>query len=434
LHGCQIERKMVVKIVSGTSIRGLLNYNENKVTEGIADLLMASRFGAELDQLNFIAKLNRFQHLTDLNSRVKTNSIHIMLNFDSAEHLNPATLQQIASEYMERIGFGEQPYLVYRHKDASHPHLHIVTTNMQADGTRINIHNLGKTLSETARKELEIEFNLVKAEGRHNSNTLGITPASVEAANYGKTPTKRAINNVVGIVVQNYKFTSLAELNAILKQFNVTADRGKADSQMFERRGLVYSILDEKGNRIGIPFKASALSGKPTLNNLEKLFEANKEKRLPYKETLKRQIDNVFGKYSTLTKATFIAELQKQNINVVFRENDQGLVYGLTFIDNRNKTVFNGSDLGKAYAAKAILEKFSSTDKLLHPEQKTYLKAQATTNYLKRGEPSTTYLKPVEPTEFLKIALSKTGPDQAPSVPKKKKKKRVKGQQEQLEL
>ncbi|WP_158995626.1 hypothetical protein [Mucilaginibacter sp. L196] len=69
------------------------------------------------------------------------------------------------------------------------------------------------------------------------------------------------------------------------------------------------------------------------------------------------------GMYSAITKNTFIEELQKQNINVAFRTNDQGYTYGVPYIDNNNKTVFNGSDLGKAYSAKAIVDRFSTTDK-----------------------------------------------------------------------
>jgi hypothetical protein len=353
---------MVVRIVSGKSIRGLLNYNEQKVEAGQADLLMASRFGSELDDLGFNQKLNRFEHLTDLNSRVKTNALHIMLNFAPEEKPAEEILQQVAAAYMERIGFGEQPYLIYRHHDAAHSHLHIVTTNIQPDGKRIAVHNLGRTLSEQARKELEREFGLVKADGRQLKNILGIKAAEPELAQYGKTPTKRAIANVVTAVTQTYKFTSLAELNAVLQQFNVLADRGPKDSAMYERQGLVYSLLNKQGERIGIPIKASALPYQPTIKNLEKLYAGNQRKREAKKEPLQKTIDQVFGKYHQLSKATFIKELAKRQVSVVFRQNDHGFTYGLTFVDNRHKTVFNGSDLGKDYSTKAVLEKLGAYD------------------------------------------------------------------------
>ena len=51
--------------------------------------------------------------------------------------------------------------------------------------------------------------------------------------------------------------------------------------------------------------------------------------------------------------------MQKQNIEVLFRENKQGLTYGVTFIDHDRKVVFNGSSLGKGYSAQAIMQRFT---------------------------------------------------------------------------
>ncbi len=410
---------MVTRIISGQSIRGLLNYNENKVAERQATLILASRFGTDIDRLDFSAKLNRFENLTMLNGRVKTNALHIMLNFDRNDKVDTATFQQIASAYMERIGFGEQPYLVYQHKDVSHPHIHIVTTNIQPDGKRMDIHGIGRTLSETARKELETEFGLIRAEGRNKSEVLSIKPIDIEKVIYGKTPTKRAIYNVVSEVMRSYKFTSLAEYNAILKQFNIIADRGREDTLMFEKRGLVYSIIDNKGNRIGIPFKASALATQPTLKKVEKKFGRNKEKRLAYKDSIKERIERAFHRYDSITKATFTAELQKQQIAVVFRQNEQGFIYGATFIDHRTRSVFNGSDLGRAYGAKALTERFGNIDKA-----KTYLKPKPRQTYLKTEKSAKTYLEPVAPTTFLKNLLETTSPNYAPTIPRKKKRRR----------
>jgi len=426
---------MVAKIVSGKSISGLLNYNENKVTAGSAQLIMASLFAKEADRLSFSDKLHRFGHLTNMNSRVKTNSVHIMLNFDVSERPEHLKLQQITAAYMEKIGFGDQPYLVYKHEDAAHPHIHIVTTNIREDGARINLHDIGKRLSEPARKELEKEFGLVKAEGKELKDAIAIKPVNPEKAEYGKTPTKRAITNVVTAVTGTYMYTSLAELNAVLKQFNVMADRGKEETQMFQKKGLIYSILDEKGNKIGIPFKASSLNGKPTLTSLESKFIQNEEKRKPYKDGLKASIDKTLTSYREITRETFVKELAKLQINVVFRQNEQSLTYGVTFVDNQNKTVFNGSGLGKAYSAKALSERFGNVDKPLLKTTLAYLKQKEAPSYLKQGKQTDylktaqkgqekTYLKPHLPNQLLENLLGKTDEDDLPTIPEDKKKRK----------
>ncbi|WP_316846846.1 relaxase/mobilization nuclease domain-containing protein [Pedobacter psychrodurus] len=347
---------MVARILTGESIRGLINYNESRVASGTVTPILASRFGLDIEQLELRHKVARFEHLTKLNSRVKTNAVHIMLNFHQSEVLPVETLQKIAVDYMDKIGFGDQPFLAYKHEDASHPHIHIVTTNMKADSTRIDMHNIGKTLSEKARKEIEIEYRLLKAEGRGMEQL--ILPANIEIAAYGEKQTKRSIYNVVTAVLRSYKFTSFAEYNAVLKTFNIVADRGPEDSVMFQKRGLVYSVLDADGNRIGIPFKASSFAGRPILNKVESKFARNLEKRKGYAEQLRLAVSKALKKDHLITKDGFVNVLGKQGISILFRENSEKRIYGITYIDHNSRCVFNGSDLGKPFSAKAILESF----------------------------------------------------------------------------
>jgi hypothetical protein len=423
---------MVARFVNGKSIKGMLHYNENKITAGEASLLLASGFAADVNGFSFEQKLQRFEHLTKLNSRVKTNAVHITLNFDRQDKLTNEVLQQITLSYMEKIGFGDQPYLVYKHMDAAHTHVHIATINIKTDGNRIDTHGIGWKLSEPARMELEKEYGLVQAKGRQNSNALGTKPADIEKAIYGKTPTKRAITNIVNAVIDTYKFTSLAEFDAVLQQFNIIADRGAENTLMRQKNGLIYSIINERGEQVGMPIKASAIYNKPTLANLEKQFEKNAERRKAYKEPLKKAIEHVFKRYATISKNTFIAELQKQHIQVVFRVNDKGFTYGVTYIDNKNKTVFNGSDLGKSYSAKAILERFDINDKLW--VQQIELNPKETSPGQKAVRQPTSYLKPPEQTNYLKLAITKYQPEAAPAIPRKKKKKKNKGQEQDQEL
>jgi len=126
---------------------------------------------------------------------------------------------------------------------------------------------------------------------------------------------------------------------------------------MFEKKGLKYSLLDDKGDKIGVPIKASAIYGKPTLTFLEKKFEENEPKRKLLKEHTQNKIDEVFAGNLMLSRASFKDNLEQRGIGVVFRENEKGFIYGITYVDNFTKCVFNGSDLGKQYSAAAIKER-----------------------------------------------------------------------------
>jgi hypothetical protein len=361
---------MVAKIKIGKSVRGILNYNENKVKEGQAQCITASGYGMEHNDLNFYQKLNRLENLQEKNGRVKTNAVHISLNFDPSEKLSQRQLSEISDRYMEKIGFGNQPYLIYQHHDAGHPHVHLITTNVQENGKAINLHNIGRERSEPARKELELEYGLVQAESRSQKQQQSLKPFPMEKLQYGQTETKRAITNIVNTIARQYNFTSLAEFNAVLKQYNVIADRGNEDTRMYQENGLLYSAIDEQGNKLGVAIKASAIYNKPTLKNLEQQFQKNGQSRKLYKEMLKERIDKVLKPYPKLSRNDLEYLLKKENIKILFRENKEGLVYGITYIDQFKKSVFNGSDLGKDYAAKGLGERLVKEDQVPRQEAK----------------------------------------------------------------
>lgn len=366
---------MVAKVISGKDITGALNYNEQKVVQGKALCIQANLFKRDVGQLNFYDKLNRFTELNERNRRTKTNTLHISLNFDMGEKLSVDQLIKIASTYMSKIGFGDQPYLVYEHKDAAHPHIHILTTIIQENGKRLPIHYLGKNQSEKARREIELEFGLMQAESKKKNINEFIHPVDVQKAIYGKSETRRSIVNIVRTVTRSYKYTSLPELNAALKQYNVTADRGTEHSKMFEKKGLLYSLIDEKGLRIGIPVKASAIPGKPTLAFLEKQFKLNEVLRQPHKDQLRKTIEQTLHAAHVVSKEQFKSSLEKKNIEVVFRTNTEGRTFGVTFIDNRTRIIFNGSDLGKSFSAKAILERLSAKEDTIKPFRPGYTRS-----------------------------------------------------------
>jgi len=347
---------MVAKIIIGKHIPGIIGYNEHKVEKGVAELLTAENFFADASKLTFSNKLKHFAAFAEKNRRTKTNAMHISLNFDNTDKLNNELLVEIGKRYMTSIGFGEQPYLLYRHHDAAHPHVHIVTTNIQSDGQRIDLHNIGKNKSEIARKEIEKEYGLVQAESKQLTEKLQLREVDVDQALYGKHETKQAISNIVRYVSRNWKYTSLPELNAVLHHYNVIADRGAEHSKMFKKNGLVYSLLDSNGQKIGVPIKASGIYGKPTLSFLESRYKLNEALRKPFKFQLKQVIDEVLK--SPSSRDEFEQKLKQKGIKVLFRQNDEGRVYGITFTDFHSKCVFNGSSLGKNYSAKAVIGGF----------------------------------------------------------------------------
>ena len=349
---------MVAVIKVSRSMHRIFNYNENKVKEGVAECIAAENYPLNPEEMSLKIKLDFLLKRTALNENVKLNSIHISLNFDPSEsHLTPEKLTDIARVYMEKLGFGEQPYLVYQHHDAGHPHIHIATTNIKADGSRIDLHHLGIRKSEPARKEIEKMFGLVVADDRQRKEAFLLKPVDVRKAQYGRSATKRAITNVLDAVLEKYRYTSLPELNAVLSLYNVRADRGSENSRIYQGGGLVYRILDEHGKPVGVPIKASDFYNKPTLKYLEARYDGNEASRHTHKARIRNAIDMALMGRQVPSVQGLVTVLEKQGISIVLRQNEAGLIYGITYVDHKTQSVFNGSALGKAYSAKAIQER-----------------------------------------------------------------------------
>jgi hypothetical protein len=417
---------MVVRITSPHSLQRALNYNEQKCQKEKAICIFAGNYLLEANQMNFHQKMERMQDLIARNERTKkSNTLHISLNFDPSEKFSAEKLTQIARAYMDKIGFGSQPYLVYQHHDAGHPHIHILTTSIQPDGKRIDTYNIGRNQSEKARKELEKSFGLIPAQGKKAAQVAGIRPVDVQKVYYGKSETRRSISNVLDAVINHFKYTSLAELNAILRQYNVEADRGPETGIVYKSGGLFYRLLDGQGNKVGVPIKASLIHSKPTLKNLEKKFKENETLRQPDKKRLKTSIDWVLAKSPGSLEA-LINALKKEGVQAVLRENKQGLVFGITFIDFRAKAVFNGSDIGKSYSVAGIRASLYSGQQGHEKAPKPTPETNQSKDVSKSLEPSqTTGVNPTQDGLLKELLEHEKNLNRVPAeLLKKKKKKR----------
>jgi len=353
---------MVAVINTGHSVRSIFVYNENKVKEGTAECIGEGNYPASAEGLNQAMKLNRLLHQNALNGNVKRNSVHISLNFHPSENYSTEKLLRIAGAYMEKIGFGEQPYLVYRHDDAGHPHIHLVSIKVRHDGSRIDMQNIGKNQSEKARKEIEKEFRLVPAQGRGMENIPFVKPAWTGMVFYGRAEYKKAISGVLNSVLFNYKYNSLSELNAVLGLYNIRADRGSEESRIFKTGGLVYRILDKDGKATGVPIKASDFAIKPTLAFLERRYALNSSEKVFEKNRIRSAVDGALL-HRGMDLEKLVSLLRREGIDVVLRKSASGQLYGITYVDHLAKCVLNGSALGKKYSAKGMLERCVTTAK-----------------------------------------------------------------------
>jgi hypothetical protein len=340
------------KIMTSRSIARSLCYNEEKVRLGKAECIAAANFLKDLSRMTPEDKLHHFQRRMDLNDRVRTSQ-HITLNFDPSDTLSNGQMKQIANLYMKEIGFERQPYVVYRHNDAGHPHCHIVTTHIRRDGSPIDLYNVGRNQSEKAKQLIENEFGLITAEMKRQVREEKEKIDGVPRIQYGEKAISRSISQVLEYVTENYYCTSLPDLNALLRLYNLEAYRGKEQSKLYQHRGLLYRVLDDNGKYIGVPLKASFFDCKPTLANLEKKFEQNLSQKIESRHYASIRIKwQLFQNSQNLQQAS--KKLAQDGIEMVLRQDKNGNCKEVTYVDFESRCVFSGSELGEECDANAI--------------------------------------------------------------------------------
>ena len=323
--------------------------------QGLANLLKAYNFLKDAQHLSTRDKLKHFERYTSLNERSRKYVLQASLNFHPSEKLCNDDLLEIAEFYMQNIGFSGQPWLVYNHFDAGHPHIHILSINVKSDGRTISFSNLAKYQSEFARKEIELRYGLIQSEGRKFQEKSVCQNTGTERIRYGKNATMNSISDVLSVTVTRYLYTSLAELNAVLRTYNLFANAGREGSRLKSFGGLQYVALDRNGRTVSMPIKASAFALKPTLPFLKKKFYVNQDLREPFSRHLKTKID--WNLHAGPDLPDFVRRMEKEGISVVFTQHKKGRIEAIFFVDHGSKSVFEGGTLGTHFSAHAILQR-----------------------------------------------------------------------------
>ena len=345
---------MVAKISMGTSLYGALAYNGLKVNEGEGRLLAVNRVFDDGSGRVDVARAERdFKRFMPEQVRTRNKVIHISLNPHPDDRLTDTELEQLAREYLDRLGYGEQPYLVFKHEDISRHHLHIVSVNVDENGRRLNrdfIHRRSKCITS----ELEKKYGLHTADRRQFR-----TDNPLRKVDTSQGDMKRQVSNVTKAVMAGYKFQTMGEYRALLSLYNVTVEEARGMVNGREYHGLVYSATDDKGNKVGNPFKSSQFGKSVGYEAVLKKFTRSKQEIKDRKlaEMTKRTILSVLE--GTYDKEKFVATLKGKGIDTVLRYTEEGRIYGTTFIDHRTGCVLNGSRMGKELSANALQEHFT---------------------------------------------------------------------------
>ena len=363
---------MIAKISATENLGGALGYNFKKVEKGEANILLAAELYQSNDG-NYTMEdvLADMQALIPKKCRTKKTVFHCSLNPHPDEKLSDEQLTQIANKYMEALGYGNQPYIVFKHNDIAREHIHIVSLRINGEGKKIN-DKFEKRRSKKITDALEKRFGLIPS-SKVTDKAMKETPK----VDIGKGNIKEQVASVVRTVLKHYHFCSLGELNAILSTYNLAVEEVKTEFRGKKYDGLVYVPTDDKGNKAGTPIHASDIGRGVGYTAVQNRIQKSKQNVKPLIPTVRNKVLQTM-RTSPNTEKELRQRLEEQGLRVVIRKNESGRIYGITFIYDEKGIALNGSRLGKGYAAKKFNEYFSNPENNPFLDESLYGKIDTT--------------------------------------------------------
>ncbi len=338
---------MIAKIGKGSNMYGAILYNQQKIDNENGAVLLLNKIPDTIDGRYSTQYFNKcFEPYLSANIKTEKTVRHISLNPDPADKVSDEQFADMAQEYMERMGYGNQPYIVFKHTDIDRTHIHIVSTCVGIDGKKIP-DDYDHPRSMAICRDLETKYNLNKALEQEQKQVNKV----FKPVNHKNGDIKSQIASVVRHLPKYYSYSTMGSYNVLLSLFSITAEEVKGERNGQPVNGLVYVALDKNGNKVSNPFKASLFGKDAGVTELQKHFEQSKEKMKtnPARSVLKNTVELAI--HTTNNETEFKKQLVEQGINTIVRKNESGRIYGITFIDHESRSVWNGSQLDRNLSA-----------------------------------------------------------------------------------
>ena len=345
---------MIAKISATENLGGALGYNFKKVQHNEASVLCVNELRESFDGTYRMDKvLADMQALIPEKGRTKKRVFHCSLNPHPDEKLSDELLVQIAKEYMEALGYGKQPYIVFKHNDIAREHIHIVSLRIDGNGKKVNDKFEGKR-SKKITDALERKYSLIPS-SEVTTKAMEETPK----LDTTKGNIKEQMASVVRMVLKHYRFCSLGEYNAILSAYNLVVEEVKTEFRGKKYDGLVYIPTDDKGDKVSTPIHASDIGRGVGYAAVQNKMQKSKQAIKPLIPAIREKVLHVM-RTSPQTKEVLRQRLEEQGLPMIVRKNESGRIYGITFIDDKEGVALNGSRLGKGYSANVFNTYFSN--------------------------------------------------------------------------
>jgi len=376
---------MIGQINYGETCTGTLNYVFGK--EGMQILGYGNTFSQSISP-KFFGSMLYFQ---GQRNATKNRYAHISLSLPHGEHLDDKTFYKISEEYMENMGYEEQPYVVVRHTDTKHEHVHIVTTNVREDGKVLGIFNSYRRNIAT-HQHLEKKYGLSPSPSPKTKQQRQLPIYRLPELQFGmdaEKGTKFYLQDVLNGINQKYKVRSFEELARLVKPYHIEVRQTRSETG---RIGVKYGLNNQKNYRTRF-INGSAVHRALSGSKLQKVFDTNsRSKLLPmHRKRLLKQMETTYDLFQTIHPHDLedaVKEYQDIDIKLDIKED---LIEGFT-IHDKSGYVFRARELTQKIRMQNRLDIFGNGNEptQIDTESKQFkleiqktIKEALTTSYLK---------------------------------------------------
>ena len=314
---------MIVKILGSASsnFHGV-QYNDKKVEKGTGELMLMKNFPSFINENSSQEEVRNYLKSISKNEKVKKPQFHAVISTKFQQH-NKEELAKVAEDFMQEMGYGNQPFIVVFHNDTENNHVHIVSTRVDK--------STGKKLNDSYEK-LKAQKSLIEIKERI----------------YGKN-NEDIINKLL-----SYNISSLKQLEILMERNGFKLIKNKNDENALDilKNGVREKTIN--GNQLNfstIKNDNRAKQIKAILNKYKEVY-SNKVFKVEDRRHLEKMLPEEKQKENWKPKIEFESELQKKlrevfGIDVVFHRKDGLNPFGYSLIDHKTETIYKGSDILK---------------------------------------------------------------------------------------
>ena len=304
---------MIVKILGSASsdFHGV-QYNDKKVEKGTGELMLMKNFPSFINENSSQEEVRNYLKSISINEKVKKPQFHAVISTKFREH-SKDELTKVAEDFMQEMGYGNQPFIVVFHNDTENNHIHIVSTRVD----------------KTTGKKINDSYEKLKAQK---------AMMNIKERIYGKN-NQETINNLL-----SYKISSLKQLELLMERNGFKLVKNKNDENTLDI--LKNGVREKTINRKQLVFKNlknddRAKQIKAILNKYKEVY-SNKVFKVEDRRHLEKMLPEEKQKEDWKPKIEFESELQKKlrdvfGIDVVFHHKDEFRPFGYTLIDHKTE-------------------------------------------------------------------------------------------------